>query len=58
MYFIWFQPRFINDVYNLSDITIQKIKDTNYRCIIKGISKSEAINLLIINNNNNIIINN
>ena len=57
MYFIWFQPRFINDVYNLSDITIQKIKDTNYRCIIKGISKSEAINLLIINNNN-IIINN
>ena len=57
MYFIWFQPRFINDVYNLSDITIQKIKDTNYRCIIKGIRKSEAINLLIINNNN-IIINN
>ena len=31
---------------NLSNITIWKIKDTNYRCIITGISKSEAMNLI------------
>ena len=31
---------------NLSDIVILDIKGTDYRCIISGISKSEAINLL------------
>ena len=31
---------------NLSDIAILKIKNTNYPCIITGISKSEAIKLL------------
>ena len=31
---------------NLSDIVILNIKDFNYRCIITGISKSEAIKLL------------
>ena len=31
---------------NLSNITILKIKDTDYRCIISGIQKSEAIKLL------------
>ena len=30
---------------NLSDIAILNIKSTDYRCIISGISKSEAINL-------------
>ena len=29
---------------NLSDITILNIKDSDYRCIISGISKSETIN--------------
>ena len=31
---------------NLSDIAILKIKMANYSCIITGISKSEAINLI------------
>ena len=31
---------------NLSDAAILKIKNTDYRCIITGISKSEAINLM------------
>ena len=31
---------------NLNDIAILNIKDANYRCIITGISKSEAIKLL------------
>ena len=30
---------------NLSDIAVLNIKCTDYRCIISGISKSEAINL-------------
>ena len=30
---------------NLSDIAILSIKGADYRCIISGISKSEAINL-------------
>ena len=31
---------------NISDIAIINIKGVDYRCIIYGISKSEAINLL------------
>ena len=31
---------------NYSNIAILKIKNVNYRCIITGISKSEAINLM------------
>ena len=31
---------------NLSDISILKIKNFNYCCIITGISKTKAINLL------------
>ena len=31
---------------NLSDIAILAIKGSDYRCIISGISKSEAINLM------------
>ena len=31
---------------NLSDIAILKIKGSDYRCIITGIIKSEAIKLL------------
>ena len=31
---------------NLSDIAILNIKGNDYRCIISGISKSEAINLI------------
>ena len=31
---------------NISDIAIISIKGVDYRCIIYGISKSEAINLL------------
>ena len=31
---------------NLSDISILNIKGANYSCIINGISKNEAINLL------------
>ena len=31
---------------NLSDIVILNIHGANYRCIINGISKSEAINLM------------
>ena len=30
----------------LGDIAILKIKDTDYRCLIIGISKNEAIKLL------------
>ena len=30
----------------LSDIAISKIKNADYRCIISGISKSEAINVM------------
>ena len=31
---------------NLSDIAILNIKNADYRCIISGISKSEAMNLM------------
>ena len=31
---------------NLSDIAILNIQDIDYRCIINGISKNEAINSL------------
>ena len=31
---------------NLCDIAILNINDANYRCIITGISKSDAINLM------------
>ena len=31
---------------NLSDIAILNIHSADYRCIISGISKSEAVNLL------------
>ena len=31
---------------NLSDIAILNIKSTDYGCIITGISKSEAINVM------------
>ena len=31
---------------NLSDIAIWNIKGSDYRCIINGIRKSEAINLM------------
>ena len=31
---------------NLNDITILNIKSADYRCVISGISKSEAINLM------------
>ena len=31
---------------NLSNISILRIKDTDYRCIISGSSKSETIKLL------------
>ena len=31
---------------DLSDIAILKIKNASYRCIVTGISKSEAIKLL------------
>ena len=48
-----FQPNVCNGCHdllimsmNLSDITILKIKCFDYRCIISGISKNEAINLL------------
>ena len=34
---------------NLSDKSILKIKNADYRCIVSGNSKSEAINLLQIN---------
>ena len=33
---------------NLSDIPILNIKDSNYCCVISGISKSEVINKIII----------
>ena len=48
-----FQPNVCNRCYdllmmsmNLSDIAISNIKDSDYRCINSGISKSEAINLI------------
>ena len=31
---------------NLSDIAILKFKGSDYRCVISGISKNEAINLM------------
>ena len=31
---------------NLSDVAISNIEGSDYRCIISGISKSEAINLM------------
>ena len=31
---------------NISDIAILKVKSTDYRCIISGISKNEAIHLM------------
>ena len=31
---------------NLSDISILNIKSSEYRCIISGISKKEALNLM------------
>ena len=31
---------------NSSDIAILNIKDANYHCIISGINKNEAINLM------------
>ena len=45
---------------NLNDINIGNIKSFDYRCIISGISKNEAINLMQnadlteLTNNNNI----
>ena len=39
-------PWFINDFNQPTDIAILKIKNTDYRCIISGISKDEAITLL------------
>ena len=33
---------------NLNDIVILNIKSADYRCIISKISKSEAINLMLI----------
>ena len=47
-----FKPNFCNKCYdllrsmNLSNIAILNIKSANYRCIISGISKNEAINLM------------
>ena len=47
-----FQPNVCNRCHdllmmsmNLSDIAILNVKGSNYRCIISGISKSEALNL-------------
>ena len=37
---------FLMMLMNLSDIAILNIKDADYRCIISGISKIEAINLM------------
>ena len=31
---------------NLSDIAISNIKGSDYRCIISGIGKNEAINIM------------
>ena len=39
-------PWFFNDVYELSAIAVLNIKGSNYGCIISGISKSEAMNLI------------
>ena len=48
-----FQPNVCNRCHdllmmsmNLSNIVILNIKDSNYSCIISGISKNEAINLM------------
>ena len=48
-----FQPNVCNGCHdllmmpmNLSDIAILNIKSADYRCIISGISKNEAINLM------------
>ena len=48
-----FQPHVCNGCYDLlmmfmklSDIAILNIKSADHRCIISGISKSEAINLM------------
>ena len=48
-----FQPNVCNGCCNLlmmsinfSDIAVLNIKCSNYRCIISGISKNEAINLM------------
>ena len=39
-------PWFINMSINLSDIAILIIKGSDYCCIISGISKNDAINLM------------
>ena len=51
--FFKFQPNVCNRCHDLSmmpmkicDIAILNIKSADYRCIISGISKSEAINLM------------
>ena len=36
----------IDDIYEPSDIAILKINGVNYCCIISGISKNKAINLI------------
>ena len=48
-----FQPHVCNDCHdvlmmsmNLSNIAILNINNADYRCIISGISKSKAVNLL------------
>ena len=48
-----FQPNVCNGCHdllmmsmNLSDIAILNVKSANYRCIVSGISKNEAINLM------------
>ena len=46
-----FQPNAYNECHDslmilLSDIAISNIESTDYRCIISGISKSGAINLM------------
>ena len=52
-YSFTFQPNFCNRCHdllmmsmNLSDIVILNIKNASYRCIINGIRKCEAVNLL------------
>ena len=37
---------FINDSMNFSDIAYLNIKNAGYCCIISGINKNEAINLM------------
>ena len=48
-------PGFINDIYKLSDIAILNIKSADYWCIIKRISKPEAINLMQIIKHKNLL---